>query len=185
MIIFLFEGSKIMTTFNLFTFFRPFCCGYCKLGKIILMYRLFNQGGAFSHKAMLHEVSFPATYNTMNVALQVSKNNCPCNTPFSRPAMQQNVTFVLRAKDNYPVLLVSLRDNLLRVTCQAQLAMQSFLNEPIRARLSLIGNILRWRPKSVLPVTNTICECVTSPLQLAMFFFRQCCIASCRKNCLA
>ena len=69
------------------------------------------------------------------------ENNCPCNTPFSQLAMQQNVALQVARKVelNYPLLFATLRDKLLRVTC---------------------------------------------PAQLAMFFIRHRCVASCRKNCL-
>ena len=53
---------------------------------------------SFSFKAMLTQAIFSATCNTTNVALHVAKKNCPSNTPFSQPAMQQNVALQVVGK---------------------------------------------------------------------------------------
>ncbi len=74
----------------------------------------------------------------------------------------------MQDKKNYPPLLGTLRDKLLRVTCQSQLATQFYQNKPIRARLMLAGDFkIIFSNGGVASCEQKLRMCDT-PLQLAL-----------------
>ena len=72
---------------------------------------------------MLHEAIFPATCNPTKVALQVAKTIARVTPHFRNLQCNKMLRCKLQEKKNHPLLFVTLRDKLLRVTCSAQLAM--------------------------------------------------------------
>ncbi len=90
---------------------------------------------------MLHEATFPATCNTTNVAVASCEKNSRV-TPQLMATCNAAKCCTTSCKKSRTVryFLTTLRDNLLCVTCQPQLATQLFRNQPIRTRVSLSGN---------------------------------------------